>query len=351
MTQKVAFVGPLPPPVHGFSNICFKMLELLSAKSWVQVFDRSPRTLLAMVTQPLKPLRFFACCIRHKNVSLYLALSGGLGQTVDMLYVMISKLFNARLFVHHHSFAYVNETTFLNRMFFAQARKGTHIVLSSNMGTALVNAYNLSTEDVRVVSNAAFYDSVDPHVKFTAPDSPVRLGFLSNITFEKGFEDFFRVLTNLRQRKIVYRAFVAGPVSANASSTFEGLMRTAIDTTYLGPLYGLNKDEFYDALDVFLFPTKYVNEAEPLVIYEAIRSGVYVMACDRGAIAEMLRDEAGSVFKECDFVESATLRIEQLSQNRIQMQEARRKSFQRSLSLDHCAKTALANLVHQITGQ
>jgi glycosyltransferase involved in cell wall biosynthesis len=43
----------------------------------------------------------------------------------------------------------------------------------------------------------------------------------------------------------------------------------------------------------FLFPTKYVNEADPLVIHEALRNGVYVIACERGAIAETLGHGAG----------------------------------------------------------
>ena len=42
--NRVAFVGPLPPPVHGFSNICANMLRLLRGRVPVEVFDRAARS-------------------------------------------------------------------------------------------------------------------------------------------------------------------------------------------------------------------------------------------------------------------------------------------------------------------
>jgi len=48
-------------------------------------------------------------------------------------------------------------------------------------------------------------------------------------------------------------------------------------------------------VDVLLFPTDYANEAEPLVIHEAIRSGAHVIACERGAIPDILSNGAGLV--------------------------------------------------------
>ena len=43
MARRVAFVGPLPPPVHGFSTVCAHVLDLLKTTASVEVFDRSPR--------------------------------------------------------------------------------------------------------------------------------------------------------------------------------------------------------------------------------------------------------------------------------------------------------------------
>ena len=39
---KVVFIGPLPPPVHGFSEINQRMLMQLQNYTSVKVFDLSP---------------------------------------------------------------------------------------------------------------------------------------------------------------------------------------------------------------------------------------------------------------------------------------------------------------------
>ena len=73
-----------------------------------------------------------------RDVILYLALSGGRGQFIDLIYVLISRrLFRRPIFVHHHSFVYINSPSWLNRCFFALVRNATHIALSPNMGQAL----------------------------------------------------------------------------------------------------------------------------------------------------------------------------------------------------------------------
>ena len=355
MTRRVAFVGPLPPPVHGFSNVCAHVLDLLTARSTVKVFDRAAapdvNVVLRRITQLLQPFRYIAWCLKGRDCSLYLALSGGHGQIFDWPYVMIAKMLGSRIFIHHHSFAYLNSPNVVNRIFFALVRNETHIVLSEGMGLALSNTYKLDSNLVRVVFNAAFYAPLNPSARVEANACvPIRLGFLSNITFEKGFVEFFEVLSELKKRGVAYQAMIAGPVSPDASARFSQLLSSSPDTVYLGPIYGDTKDRFYDQLDVFLFPTQYANEAEPLVIHEALRSGVQVIACDRGAIAEMLKNGAGLVFTRHDFLQSAASHIERLSRNRAQLRIAQRLSqeqFQRNRSVAH---TAIAELLNEMTG-
>ncbi len=157
MTGSVAFVGPLPPPVHGFSYICSQMLDLLQKRTQVCVFDRAPAARpWSVLRQLVKPLRYFAVCLSRRNVALYLALSGGFGQAVDFAYVLVSKLFGGRVFVHHHSFAYINSPSLLSRCLLSLLRRDTHIVLSAQMGASLAGLYGLNSDGVTVVSNAAF---------------------------------------------------------------------------------------------------------------------------------------------------------------------------------------------------
>jgi glycosyltransferase involved in cell wall biosynthesis len=354
MTCRAAFVGPLPPPVNGFSNVCGMMRDLLVRRMPVEVFDRAPRVnrrLLTLLQQAVKTMRFLAVCIMRRNVVLYLALSGGRGQIIDFGYLLVGKLFRRPIFVHHHSFAYINSPSMLNRFVFALVRNDAHIVLSRKMGDSLTDIYRLDAAGVRVVSNAAFYGPAPGGEQRSEPDSaPLRIGYLSNITFDKGFVEFFGILARLKERGIAYMASIAGPLAPAARATFDTLLREAADVEYLGPIYGAAKERFYERLDIFLFPTKYVNEAEPLVVYEAMRQGVHVIACDRGAIAEMLRNGAGLVFSNEDIVESATAQIARFSDDRSALRSAGLMSAQQAERIRTSGRSELESLVARMQG-
>jgi glycosyltransferase involved in cell wall biosynthesis len=354
MTRSVAFVGPLPPPVNGFSSVCAMMLELLRTKMPVDVFDRAPaldRRLATAVLQLLKPLKYLGRCIAGRNDVLYLALSGGRGQIIDLGYVLVSKLFRRQVFIHHHSFAYINSPSALNRCVFSLLRKDRHIVLSRKMGEALTGLYGLDAAAISVVSNAAFYESThdEPPLK-RGDESPLHIGFLSNITFEKGFVEFFAILKQLEQHGVKYRAHIAGPLAPDARETFDKLIRETGDVEYLGPVYGAEKERFYEQLDIFVFPTNYRNEAEPLVVYEAMRRGAYVIACDRGAIGEMLCNGAGLVFAAEAVVESAVAHITDLSTDRRSLASSQEMSLRQAQRIRSSGRVQLESLMASMQG-
>jgi glycosyltransferase involved in cell wall biosynthesis len=350
---RLCFAGPLPPPVHGFSTVCAMMLDLLKARMPVEVFNRAPSPRpkpIGVLQQLSRAVNYLATCVGKRDTALYLALSGGRGQLIDLIYVLISKLFRRPIYIHHHSYAYINSPSRLSRCFFALVRNENHIVLSPKMGLSLTGVYGLRPERVRVVSNAAFYRWDDAFQVQANEAAPLRLGFLSNITLEKGIVEFFDVLAALNRRGIAYRAHIAGPVAPEARQSFHKLLQSTAHVHYLGPIYGEDKERFYRQLDIFLFPTRYANEAEPLVIYEAMRRGVHVIACDRGAIAEMLRDGAGLVLPQEAAVDIAAVHIERFSNDRRALLSAKCASMRQAQRILSSSKTSLENLVACMQG-
>jgi glycosyltransferase involved in cell wall biosynthesis len=315
----------------------------------VDVFNRAPKLdsrFLTGVQQLIKPLRYLFACLSRRNGILYLALSGGRGQIIDLGYVLVSKLFRRPVFVHHHSFAYINSPSLLNRCLFFLIRSDTHIVLSRKMGESLASIYGLDVDNTHVLSNAAFYDSAhDDKGAERGERAPLHIGFLSNITFEKGFVEFFNILKRLKDDGIDYRAHVAGPLAAPSRETFERLIKEASNVEYVGPVYGAEKERFYEQLDMFVFPTNYVNEAEPLVVYEAMRRGVYVIASDRGAISEMLCNGAGVVFAADAIVNCAAIHIEKFSGDRRALMSSQRMSLQQAQRIRASGKIQLEKLL------
>ena len=291
----ICFVGPLPPPVHGFSEINRRMLAVLRLQHQVRVFDMAPRG--GGLGSVLQWLRFAAHVLRHKPDALYIALSGGMRQWVDLAFVLLARLRGMPVFVHHHSFAYLGPGRPSRVMRFKAMHNAIHVALCECMGERLAH-YGIAPGKLRTLSNAAFLDDIAPPVvqPGRASSAPLRVGFLSNITAEKGIFEFFSVLSAAGHYGLALQGVVAGPVSPEVVDAFQVSLASTPNTTHIGPVYGADKAAFWGRIDVLFFPTRYPNEAEPVTILEALAYGVPVVAFARGCIDGMVPAAAGAVF-------------------------------------------------------
>jgi glycosyltransferase involved in cell wall biosynthesis len=141
-------------------------------------------------------------------------------------------------------------------------------------------------------------------------ESPKTLGFLSNISPEKGVFEFLDVVERLHSRSVNVNTVLAGPFQdSHTESSVISRLRSIPNAHYVGAVYGPDKANFLQSIDVLLFPTKYVNEAEPITILEALQRGVPVLARARGCIKDLVSDREGLVVESPDFVSIATEQI------------------------------------------
>jgi glycosyltransferase involved in cell wall biosynthesis len=292
----IFFVGPLPPPVHGFSVINAAMLTRLQAVGEVTVFDRAPRPGHGALRRMLRSAGQWGAFLRRlwaapRGSALYLGLSGGWGQLVDWPYLAAARLTGAPIVVHHHSFAYLRERSAAARSVLALLGRAQHLALS----------------------NAAFLPPARPRAerRETRRDgAALRLGFLSNISAEKGIWALLELTDALRARGVEVEALIAGPVQAAIADRFASEVAARPGCRHLGAVYGADKDAFFAKLDVLVFPTFYVNEAEPVTILEALAAAVPVVANARGCIADLVPHDAGVVFSDdAGFVALAAARL------------------------------------------
>ncbi len=97
--ERVFVVGPIPPPIHGFSIITERMCQSLSLKADVTIFDRSPpnvdgiRSSIGIIKSVNCLIYFIIKLMVSRPRSLYIGLSGGLGLFFDLIYVVLAKCF------------------------------------------------------------------------------------------------------------------------------------------------------------------------------------------------------------------------------------------------------------------
>jgi len=308
----IFFVGPLPPPVHGFAEINRRMLVHLSKNADIEVFDVTPRkksrglfakanSWLSLVLQFFK---FTGLALRGNGDVLYLPLSGGYRQFIDASFAIIGLLSGLRIFIHHHSFAYINHRPLYARIVLRLLRNATHIVLCERMGSLLSDSYSISKDNIRVLSNAAFLDDAPHYNNKKVHDKKLVLGFLSNITASKGCFEFIELIKAATDKGLVVEGFMAGPVQPEIDQSFSQAIASTKFVSHIGPVYGEAKHNFFEKIDVLVFPTQYENEAEPVTIWEALEASVPVIALSRGCIECIVPENIGWVIKNPDhFIE------------------------------------------------
>jgi glycosyltransferase involved in cell wall biosynthesis len=289
-------VGPLPPPTHGAAVITARVVETLREVGIVpEVCNTAPRQSRRTLAYHWSRLRAYG---RAWSVILtrgraqvggrhiYISLSGGLGLAYDLIAVLCGRLRGGVPVFHHHSFAYLDKPSPLIRAIIAVAgERQIHIVLCARMAACLRGIYGakLRTE---IVSNLAFLPQA-PDRRSTPRFATI--GYLSNLVPEKGVDRFLDLIAGLRARGSTIKACIAGPFHDDAYRRhIERRIQDIGNVDYWGAIGELEKAQFFAGIDLLIFPSRYVNEAEPLVLYEAMLAGVPTIASARGCIAEVI---------------------------------------------------------------
>lgn len=308
----VKFVGVLPPPHTGMTAVSAAMQvalgEALDVRSFVlrRAPGMSDRAWSFRKHGGLLTAMARALLSAPRTAPVYVVLDSGGGAWGSALLALMARTFGAPLIVHHHVFSYFTAPSTAARLFFRVAgRRALHLTLCGCMGERLREKYGADRSSL-ALSNPAF-------VMVAASPRPrsrlLRLGFLGNVTRDKGVGLFMETVRRLHGQGVLLEAQIAGPVRdpALAAEIAAFVAEDPGRRSAPGPIYGAVKQAFLDGIDVLLFPSQYVNEAQPVTIYEALAAGAPVLATDRGCVPEQLPE--AWVFPETDFVTQASARL------------------------------------------
>jgi glycosyltransferase involved in cell wall biosynthesis len=281
-----------------------------------------------------------------KRGAVYLTTAGGLGNLYNVALAFAARVLARSLYIHHHSFAYIDrrdwKMSLLARVAGSRAR---HLVLCPTMERGLRKNYRVVAR-TRVLSNAAFYLPRVDAAPRRATGAPLRVGFLSNLHRDKGLDLVFA--TALAAGDTIAGLVLAGaPVNREADSMIAAAAATmGKRLDYRGVVYGADKARFFAEIDVFLFPTRYVNESEPLVVFEALSAGVPVIAYSRGCISCQMPAGAGLVIMPGDdFVTAACAQLDCWAQDPAAWNVASRRASEGMQSAHERSRAVLAEVV------
>lgn len=257
-------------------------------------------------------LRFLVITTQKRAVA-YISVSAQLAQIYEILFLILARARRMRIVLHHHSFGYLRQRHLLMRVLVRVAGQyAMHITQSNMMGSRLQKLYDV--KNTIAISNAIFLGNVEDHRRSRGILQTI--GFISNIMREKGIFEFLELCEKLNKNETKITAIIAGPFQDK--NTAESVMRiidALPNVTYVGPKYGVDKEQFFSQIDVLVFPS-YATETEGLVNHEAMSRSVPVIAYEQGCIPEIIGEDCGKLIKlNNDFVMEASIQIEEWRRN------------------------------------
>lgn len=289
---RLTLIGPMPPPVHGQAVVMSRLVtELRPRFPRMKIADTHGGHLpgwarvSATIRESMNSLR----AIRSSD-AVYIAVKAGRGMWLTTIAAGLARISGAQVLLHHHSYAYIRERKLrmvaLTR--FAGPR-AYHVVLSRSMASDLRTVMP-EVQRILVIGNAVFVDQALLDIPLRADSAELILGHLSNLGMDKGLDQVVNLAAALHKLHVPVKLIIGGPTSGQESRQQLDRAADALGDRfeYRGPLTGESKSHFFQDITHFVFPSRYVHEAVPLVLYEAMASGAMCVTTRQGAIPEQL---------------------------------------------------------------
>jgi len=302
---KILSLLQLPPPMHGAAAVNNAIAQ---SDHLNNLFDQD--CVPIQLSFELKNVGFFAVSKLFRTfINVTSTLKAINRQRPDLVYftlpphgggfyasiplVIILKLFRLKILYHFHGkgFGPHAEASKIYRALIRWATSNTFSILLSKR--LLLDACDqVKSTEIFFVPN--FGPDVNDIQEKSASGAP-HLIFLSNLVLTKGPIEFLNALKLLDDRGVDFRTTFAGnahrPLSSDKFSDEIRSRGLSGKVHYAGPVYGEAKDKLLRSADILVLPTRYPNEAFPLVVLEAMSYGLAIVATPEGAIPDMVEHE------------------------------------------------------------
>lgn len=151
----------------------------------------------------------------------------------------------------------------------------------------------LPPEKVFVVENFAG-DAIFRQVAAKKATARLEVLYLSNLMREKGIFSLLDALLLLKQQCVPFRARIAGCLETGISTEFEQrLTQLAPEVEYVGPVAGQAKMDLLREANVFVLPTYYTMEGQPISLLEGMAAGNIIVTTRHAGIPDIVDESNG----------------------------------------------------------
>lgn len=322
MHKQILVVGPVPPPLTGVS---VAIEQLLVKNEWDDVrlhhldttrkqIEPTGRVRLEkIVTDVRYVMAVIWKLLRTSARVLYFPISQNrLGVLRDSFVAVAASLFGRRVVAHVHGGHFRAMYDGLGRLErglvrYALGKLDAVIVLGESLRPMFDGI--LPAERVAVVGNGVLdsipEEDLERAIAARSASEALRIVFLSNLIESKGFGDLILAGARLRDAGVPFEITFAGAWESEAVARRTGRLVADLGLEdhcrFVGIVEGEAKWAALLNASVFVLPSKYPLEGQPIAILEAMAVALPVVSTARGCIPEMVEDGAnGYIVPEGD---------------------------------------------------
>jgi len=301
-TKKILFLLHLPPPIHGSSvvggyikssklineNFSCTFLNVLASTSISKTGKVSSVKILSLFITLLKLV--YTLIIKKPDLC-YLALTTtGAAFFKDALFVFVLKIFKVKRIFHLHNKGVARfQHKKIYKLFYKFVFKNAEVIILSILLYDDIKDF-VPSKRIHVCPNGI------PPLNVTESLYQVeKLGctilFLSNLIESKGVNVLLKACAILKMNKLNFKCKIIG---GEGDISEKGLKSSISDmglenfVFYEGKKYDNEKQKAFLEADIFAFPTYYRNECFPLVLLEAMKYSLPIVATAEGGISDMV---------------------------------------------------------------
>lgn len=317
LEEQIVLVGALPPPING-QSYCFDLLKsAIEDVRYVKVVDITFRESSVFPKQlqiALKALFFVKKILSlgllcRRSCTVYIAIAQSLvGFLRDFSFIWIARLFGRPTVLHLHGGNYFdfynNRSVFLKAIIRLTLRQSKSIIVLSDRLKSQFNFSEDLAEHLVVVPNGIPLVEIDLNAKVFRSKGPIKVLYISNLIQSKGYLDVLRSVAVLKKSGYPITLEIAGrfqksrddeidlDVNEAEKRFYQCLKHLGItdNVHYHGVVVGDAKHNLLKNAHVFVLPTNYYNEGQPMALIEALAYGTPLVSTNYRAISDMLID-------------------------------------------------------------
>lgn len=303
----ILLIGPLPNPIDGCSFANFTLFNNLKRMGFeIQSINTNTKVISSKQGNSFsinKVFLFFKSYFLIYKVLFAKKVYVTPGQTFYGLmkyspFLILSWLLRKPYYIHlHGNYLGVEylRLTGIKKILFSKVISKAHagIVLSESLRFNFKGL--LPDKRVFVVYNFVEDCILEKFAKVNSkPNDKLRILFLSNLIEEKGILDLLKACVFLLEKRIDFVLTVAGGFDENIREKVEVFFRIlGPSVEYLGIVSDDKKAEAFESSNIFVLPSYYKMEGQPISLLEGLASGDIIVTTSHAGIPDIISSVNG----------------------------------------------------------